>query len=117
MRRMPWRGWLAAYAREARCLGAISHSMSAPTHGSAIGSARGCGEMADQGVIPGQGGNWAPTRAYWCPGMAVQAQRTDITALVTPGTETTLGYHASLQAMIEPRGGDIALSAYVVWYE
>jgi hypothetical protein len=94
----------------------ITHAMNAPTGASSIGSARGCGEMADRGVIPGQGGNWAPTRAYWCPGMAVDAIRTDITSLVTPGVETTLGYRGAFRA-IEPRGGDIALSTYVVWYE
>lgn len=84
--------------------------------GATIGSARGCAEAADRGVIPGQGGNWAPTRAYWCPGEPVNAVRTDITSLVTPGTETTLEYAATFQT-IQPRGGDIALSAYVVWYE
>lgn len=84
--------------------------------GAVIGGARGCAEMADRGVIPGQGGNWAPTRAYWCPGMAVDARRDDITALVTPGTATTLDYRASFGTG-EPRGGDIALSSYVVWYE
>lgn len=94
----------------------ISHASAAFTRESLIGSPRGCGAMADRGVIPGQGGNWAPTRAYWCPGMAVDAIRTDITALVTPGVETTLGYRGAFQA-IEPRGGDIALSSYVVWYE
>jgi hypothetical protein len=48
--------------------------------------------------------------------MAVDALRTDITALVAPGVETELGYAGALQT-IEPRGGDIALSSYVVWYE
>lgn len=86
------------------------------TGAAGIGTSRGCAEEVERGVIPGQGGNWAPTRAFWCPGMPVEARRTDITALVTPGVETTLGYSATFQA-IEPRGGDIALSAYVVWYE
>ena len=94
----------------------LSHASHAPARESLIGSARGCAAMADRGVIPGQGGNWAPTRAYWCPGMAVDALRTDITALVAPGVETELGYSGALQT-IEPRGGDIALSSYVVWYE
>jgi hypothetical protein len=84
--------------------------------GPSIGGPRGCAEAVDRGVIPGQGGNWAPTRAYWCPGEPVDAVRTDITSLVTPGEETTLEYAATFQA-IQPRGGDIALSAYVVWYE
>jgi len=91
-------------------LPAIAHE------GAMVGSRAGCAEQADNGVIPGQGGNWAPTRAYWCPGLPVAAERTDITSLVTPGVETMLGYRATYST-IEPRGGDIALSAYVVWYE
>jgi hypothetical protein len=80
-----------------------------------IGSEHGCAARAADGVIPGQWGNWAQARAYWCPGLAVQAQRTDITSLVTLGSENemTLEGHFGTRA---PNGGDIALSAYVVWY-
>ena len=83
--------------------------------GAPIGSDRGCAARAAEGVIPGQWGNWAQSRAYWCPGLAVQAVRTDITSLVTPGSanEVTLQGHLGVGT---PRGGDIALSAYVVWY-
>ncbi len=84
--------------------------------GALIGSAKGCAEMADRGVIPGQAGNWAPTRAYWCPGMALDPHREDITALITPGEEATITYEGAFQTSA-PAGGDIALSAYVVWYE
>jgi hypothetical protein len=84
--------------------------------GAPIGTIRGCAERAGEGVVPGQGGNWSISRAYWCPGLPVEAERRDITELVTPGTEATLDYRASFATM-EPRGGDIALSAYVVWYE
>jgi hypothetical protein len=66
-------------------------------------------------VIPGQWGNWAQSRAYWCPGLPVQAVRTDITALVTPGSENELTYEGAFRTGA-PNGGDIALSAYVVWY-
>jgi hypothetical protein len=80
-----------------------------------IGSGLGCAARAREGVIPGQLGNWAQARAYWCPGLPVPATRTDITSLVTPGTETTLSYTGSYRASA-PQGGDIALSSYVVWY-
>ena len=35
-------------------------------------------ESVDRRVIPGQGGNWTPARAYWCPGMPVDAVRTNV---------------------------------------
>jgi len=82
----------------------------------AIGALRGCAERADRGVSPGQGGNWAPGRAYWCPGMPVDAIRQDVTAWVDLGADNELTYTASLGRRGEPRGGDIALSTYVVWY-
>ncbi len=84
--------------------------------GPRIGSPRGCAARAVDGVIPGQWGNWAQSRAYWCPGLPVQAERTDITAQVRPGVESTMTYEGRF-AGSTPRGGDIALSAYVVWYE
>jgi hypothetical protein len=83
--------------------------------GESIGSDRGCAARADEGVIPGQWGNWAQARAYWCPGMAVQPIRTDITALVTPGSANTIDYEGAFRTGA-PAGGDIALSAWVVWY-
>lgn len=80
-----------------------------------IGSDRGCAAHAADGVIPGQWGNWAQQRAYWCPGLAVPARRDDVTAQAHVGGDNTLTYagHFGTGA---PRGGDIALSAYVVWY-
>lgn len=82
----------------------------------AIGSGLGCAHRAADGVPPNQLGNWAPERAYWCPGLPVDAQRTDITALVTPGRSASIDYDGFLRTAV-PTGGDIALSAYVVWYE
>ena len=81
----------------------------------AIGTLRGCAERADEGVSPGQWGNWAPSRAYWCPGLPVDAIRIDITEQVMAGAVNEVTYSASL-AGEEPRGGNIDLSAYVVWY-
>jgi hypothetical protein len=83
--------------------------------GEAIGTLTGCASRAADGVIPGQSGGWAATRAYWCPGLPVEAQRSDITALVKLGKDNALGYVAHF-GTAEPAGGDIALSAYVVWY-
>ena len=78
----------------------------------APGSLDGCAQRAAEGVPPGQWGNWAPGRAYWCPGLPVHALRVDITDNVRPGEENTLEYRGTFRGG-EPRGGDIALSAYV----
>jgi hypothetical protein len=83
--------------------------------GTSIGSATGCAARAAEGVIPGQWGNWAQSRAYWCPGLPVQALRTDITSLVTAGSANELSLQGTFRTSA-PAGGDIALSAYVVWY-
>ncbi|MFK7928170.1 MAG: peptide-N-glycosidase F-related protein [Myxococcota bacterium] len=81
-----------------------------------IGSVDGCGYAAALGASPGQWGNWAPKRAYWCPGLPVEAERLDITDQVTLGSENQLTYQGRFLGG-EPKGGSIALSAYVVWYE
>lgn len=85
-------------------------------HTGLIGSALGCGRHARDGAIPGQLGNWAPERAYWCPGLAVEPIRVDITSLVTIGAPNMVGYAGSLGASGAPGGGDIDLSTYVVYY-
>lgn len=82
---------------------------------SGIGSTGGCAVYAAEGVSPGQWGNWAPQRAYWCPGLPVPAERIDITSNVTVGSENTLDYRGVFKGGA-PRGGSISLSAYVVWY-
>jgi hypothetical protein len=86
-------------------------------HEGELGSKAGCAAYAAQGVSPGQYGNWAPERAFWCPGLPVEPLRLDLTAHVTPGQESQLTYHATLGEEGAPRGGDVALSAYVVFYE
>ena len=80
-----------------------------------LGKTRGCAPRTRQGVPPGQWGNWAPGRAYWCPGLPVDLTRVDLSELLGSGTDSTLTYRASF-AGGEPAGGDIALNAYVVWY-
>lgn len=83
--------------------------------GPGVGSRRGCASAAGRGAVPGQWGNWAPGRAYWCPGEPVETMRFDISDRVRLGEENTLEYSASFRGG-PPRGGDIALSSYVVWY-
>ncbi|MCB9548946.1 MAG: hypothetical protein H6706_24340 [Myxococcales bacterium] len=90
--------------------------LSVVRHLGQVGSLRGCADLASQGVPPGQYGNWAPERAYWCPGLPVAPIRLDVTGKVRPGEENVLTYQGFLGADAAPRGGDIALSAYVVWY-
>ena len=91
-------------------------AMPAITHVGAVGSGLGCAERVADGVPPNQLGNWAPERAYWCPGLPVDARRDDLTALVTAGADMIIDYEGFFRTAI-PSGGDIALSAYVVWYE
>lgn len=84
-------------------------------HDGRVGTLRGCAEAARQGVSPGQFGNWAPERAFWCPGLPVEPIHIDLTEHVELGAENQLTYRATLGADIEPRGGDIALSTYIVY--
>lgn len=98
-----------AFALNGTALPVIAHTMPA------IGSDRGCASRSGEGIIPGQWGNWAQARAYWCPGLPVVARRDDVTAAIRAG-ENTLEYTATFGTGA-PRGGDIALSAYLVWYE
>ncbi len=88
-------------------------------HDGSVGSADGCAPSAAQGVPPGQWGNWAPERAFWCPGLPVAPVATDLTSLVTPGSAAELSYEAFFQGAFGPGvgGGSISLSAYVVYYE
>jgi hypothetical protein len=80
-----------------------------------IGAQYGCAERADDGVVPGQWGNWAPLRAGWCPGFPVDAVRFDVTADVTLSSANDATYTASFSGG-DPRGGDIDLSVYVVFF-
>lgn len=84
--------------------------------GDPIGSPLGCAARASQGVIPGQLGNWTFERAFWCPGLAVEPIRTDITSMVTVGSPNMVSYVGNFGAVAAPSGGDIDLSTYVVYY-
>lgn len=76
----------------------------------------GCAVRSDEGVPPGQGGNWAQERAYWCPGLPVDHVRLDITSMVTMGQPNQLDYTAGLGGG-GPAGGNISLSTYLVYSE
>jgi hypothetical protein len=80
------------------------------------GSLRGCADRAKDGVSPGQWGNWAPGRAYWCPGMPVQPLRFDMTNKVRKDRVNRLQYRSRINGSEVPDGGNIDLSAYIVWY-
>lgn len=81
-----------------------------------IGNPVGCAARADEGVVPGQWGNWSQSRAGWCPGLPVETVRFDITSEVTLGSENTLAYEASFNGNT-PAGGDISKNTYIVWYQ
>lgn len=79
-----------------------------------VGAPTGCSDRAGFGVPPGQGGNWAPGRAYWCPGEPVQPVVFPLTDALTPGTAhdvTTRGYIGADGA---PTGGYIHQYSFIV---
>jgi hypothetical protein len=77
-----------------------------------------CAEAVDDGVIPGQGGNWTPGRAGWCPGLPVQPWVVDITDQVAIGTSNTLDYRGLYQNVpVTGNRGRIRLSSYLAYYQ
>jgi hypothetical protein len=90
-------------------------------HGAGVGSLAGCADLAGEGVPPGQWGNWAPERAYWCPGLPVQPIRLDVTDAVALGAMNSVGYSAQYAppggSPSGTGGGNISLSSYLVFYE
>lgn len=86
----------------------------------AVGQSLDCAPQAAQGVPPGQYGNWAPLRAYWCPGLPVTPIVHDLTGLVAPGSSAELSYSATFSngvVDVPSPGGNIDLSTYIVVYE
>ena len=51
----------------------------------------------------------------WCPGYPVPTHRFDITADLDLGAENELTYRGTFLG-VEPRGGDIDLSAFLVYF-
>lgn len=79
---------------------------------------QGCANKVDEGVVPGQWGNWTPGRAGWCPGLPVQPWVLDISAEVQLGQLNTLDYRGLYAgAPVTGTKGRILLSSYVVYYE
>ncbi|MEM9193332.1 MAG: peptide-N-glycosidase F-related protein [Myxococcota bacterium] len=81
-----------------------------------VGEALGCAELAQEGVVPGQYGNWAPRRAGWCPGYPVAPVRIDISEDLNPGAANALSYTATLNGGSPTGMGNVDLSAYVTYY-
>ncbi len=94
-------------------IGDQQHAISFPE---GIGERFGCATRAQDGVVPGQYGNWAPLRAGWCPGFPVEPYVFDVTEAIQWGESNTISYTAGFDDGT-PRGGSIALSAYLVFYE
>ncbi len=92
--------------------GGATHRIDFP---SGIGAPYGCAERVDDGVVPGQYGNWAPARAGWCPGAPVDPVRFDVTDDVDLAGPNEATYSATFRGGA-PRGGDIDLSVYVVYF-
>ncbi|MCH9688715.1 MAG: hypothetical protein K0V04_45205 [Deltaproteobacteria bacterium] len=77
-----------------------------------------CAEAVDEGVVPGQYGNWTPGCAGWCPGLPVQPWVVDITSSVQLGELNTLDYRGLFNnAPVTGNKGRIRLSSYVVFYQ
>ena len=77
-----------------------------------------CAEAVDEGVVPGQWGNWTPGRAGWCPGLPVQPWIVDITDQVTLDAPNTVEYVGMFNgAPVTGNRGRILRSSYIVVYE
>ncbi|MEM6290641.1 MAG: peptide-N-glycosidase F-related protein [Myxococcota bacterium] len=81
-------------------------------------SAQRCGDAVDDGVVPGQWGNWTPGRAGWCPGAPIEPWVVDITDDVTIGQPNTLDYRGLFAGVpVQGNRGRIRLSSYLVYSE
>jgi len=85
-------------------------------HAGEAGTQFGCAERVDDGVPPGQYGNWAPGRAAWCPGLPVHPWIVDLSNDLTPGISHSLTYRGLHQGNT-PSGGRIRLNSFLVLYE
>ena len=63
------------------------------------GTADGCFEKVNDGVVPNQYGSWPYGRAGWCPGQDVKLIEIDITEALVSG-ENTFSYAAYLNGEI-----------------
>lgn len=76
----------------------------------------GCAARTNEGVPPGQGGNWAMSRAVWCPGLPVPTHRVDITDDVDLTRANEITYRGSSFDR-EPEAGSMSLSTYLVYFQ
>ena len=87
------------------------------------GTAYGCYDQIEDGVVANQFGSWPFGRAGWCPGQDVKIWRYDITDMVIDG-ENTIGHRGLLNGTdyTPTVTGDgympeIVMSSWVVFYE
>ena len=79
------------------------------------GTATGCQDMVDQGVVPNQYGTWWYGRSGWCPGWEVPVEVTDITDQVVPGEDNLFEYAGYFNGGdFTQSGANIILSSYLV---
>ena len=79
-----------------------------------------CANQVDQGVIPGQYGNWTRGRAGWCPGLPVQPWVLDITDEVNMGQQNTLSYRGLLRGSPlndNQKRGRVRFQTYITYSE
>lgn len=90
------------------------------------GTATGCQDQVDRGVVPNQYGTWPFGRSGWCPGLDVPAYVVDLTADVIAG-ENELTYRGLFDGVdYVPRppvngnpqgfGAQINLTSYLVYW-
>jgi hypothetical protein len=84
------------------------------------GTATGCADRSDDGVVPNQWGTWWYGRGGWCPGQRVEPWVHDVTSSVTLGEPTEVMYQGWLRGSYpETVGGDgnVLMNSWLVVYE
>ncbi len=88
------------------------------------GTATGCQEQVDEGVVPNQFGTWPFGRGGWCPGLDVKPWVADVTEALRPGENviTYRGLFEGTDYVPRPSGrGDgfgarVDVSSYLVFH-
>ena len=95
-------------------VGGKDHTLSFPGAQTTLG----CAANVGKGVVPNQHGTWYYGRGGWCPGYDVAPWVVDVTADVTKGQSSTLGYTTSYaNAPVDTDRGAIELSSYLITWE
>ena len=95
----------------------VNDSQYKKNHGAA-GSAEGCIDEIENGMVPNQGGTWWFGRGGWCPGQQVEPFVQDITTDWVPGEDIKLAYEVKIGFSDPPdNSGNIVLNSWLVVYE